>query len=411
MMISETFCILPWIHVSLNIVGTHRLCCHQSHSKKDIRRGDVGLKEYPQVAKTPIENVWNSESYVEVRKKMIRGEPIDVCSKCYREEKAGVTSHRQSTTAWFSSDIPEIDPCGYCSLDSIRYLDIKFGNKCNLKCRMCNAGVSSAWIPEEKKYHIRKLDNIEELENLTWCYEDMFWDNLQKMIKSCTVIHIAGGEPLFEVDQQIKFLKMCIDEGVAKNIDLKYNTNLTMDFRIFEKYWRLFSSVTLKMSIDGFGKVNDYIRYPSKWKTISKNLKASYDLSQRKESSFKLQIFSTVGVYNIFDMVNLFEYLKQFKVFPSLNILNDPRYYNLKVLPENKKEKATVILREWYSNNIEWLTKNDIFDYHLKIEKTIEYMCQEDWSYLFPTFLKQMHKLDRIRNQRMEDYIPEVCDE
>ncbi|MHA1817059.1 MAG: SPASM domain-containing protein, partial [Candidatus Heimdallarchaeaceae archaeon] len=153
-MISETFCILPWIHVSVGIVGNHRLCCYQSQDKKDADSGDLKIKGNLKIDKIPLEDIWNSEMYREVRKRMIRGEPIGVCSKCYREERSGVTSYRNLANRQFSSNIPEINSDGMCSLDSIRYLDIKFGNKCNLKCRMCYAPVSSSLIAEEKRYGV-----------------------------------------------------------------------------------------------------------------------------------------------------------------------------------------------------------------------------------------------------------------
>ena len=177
-MINKTFCALPWVHVAVKTSGRFRLCCNQSTLPKDIEIG--GYLKGKSATDTPVEVMWNSKSYRELRKRMIKGEPSGPCGRCYREEESGMKSARISNNNdWFDS-IGDIDPDGFASLDSIQYVDVRLGNKCNLKCRMCNSYASNRWINDEKLLHLREVPDhdLKMLEKLDWYKSDDFWENL-----------------------------------------------------------------------------------------------------------------------------------------------------------------------------------------------------------------------------------------
>lgn len=411
-MISKTFCAIPWVHLAINTRGTFRLCCNQSYLSEDVKKG--GYLESHYSDKETVEDMWNSDTYKDVRLKMLKGEKLGPCSKCYREEELGMRSARLIHTDEYFPGMDEIDPHGECSVDSIKYVDVRLGNRCNLKCRMCNAYSSDQWIGDERLTHARGIseEDLQQLEEMDWFEKDFFWDNLLSAMDNCEVLYFSGGEPTLFAEKQFNLFDKCIEKGIAKNILLRYNTNLTIPFNKFEKYWLQFRHMRINCSIDGVGKVNDYIRYPSTWRVVEKNFLSVYNKTQEKDSRVSMNVMTTVQMCNIFDLVNLFNYLKPFKLFPLLNILNQPGHYNIRVLNQEQKDKVGNEIMTWYEDNREWLIKHDR---HLKtyekLPKVVDYMHKEDWSHLYPDFAKETETLDKMRNQRVEDYVPELTDE
>jgi sulfatase maturation enzyme AslB (radical SAM superfamily) len=84
-------------------------------------------------------------------------------------------------------------------------------------------------------------------------------------------VYFAGGEPLM-IREHKWFLEEIIRQGYADKILIRYNTNgLLVDDEIIE-LWKKFKKVKVGFSIDAVGDRNYYIRYPSDWVTIERNL-------------------------------------------------------------------------------------------------------------------------------------------
>jgi radical SAM protein with 4Fe4S-binding SPASM domain len=139
---SNTFCILPWIHVYANADGTVHPCC-------------IGDYRYPlgNLQKESLEEVWNNENYKRLRRNMIEGKECKECTACYAAEQYG-SSFRTHSNTQFEKYLPMKDITNTDgSLDEItlRYLDVRWSNICNLKCRSCSATYSSSWAKEDRK--------------------------------------------------------------------------------------------------------------------------------------------------------------------------------------------------------------------------------------------------------------------
>ena len=77
---NKSFCPYPFYHSYIGSRYERKLCCVSD----DIEGYD----------KTSQEEFWNSDYMKEVRQKMILGEKIDVCGRCYDFEKLGLKSLR-----------------------------------------------------------------------------------------------------------------------------------------------------------------------------------------------------------------------------------------------------------------------------------------------------------------------------
>ena len=90
---SETFCVLPWIHLATHPNGTATLCCQVDtinglgFAKNDGKVLDLNETQ-------DIEAFLNSKEFKKTRLQMLNGEKPLACSKCFEHELSGAKSKR-----------------------------------------------------------------------------------------------------------------------------------------------------------------------------------------------------------------------------------------------------------------------------------------------------------------------------
>jgi molybdenum cofactor biosynthesis enzyme MoaA len=381
---SNTFCVLPWMHLATDPNGNYRVCCNSIPGENRIRSNN---DEPYKIFKNSIEDAWNSDFYKNIRKQLLNNERPAICQRCFREEDAGIFSARQSANRrWiedkeYTSDAPL----------NIRYVDIRLGNLCNLKCRMCNPYASNQWVDE---WHLinesLSESEVDRLSKMTWPENTKTWENLFSIAHSVEEIYLTGGEPTI-IKEQHTLLDFFIDNGTAKDKILKYNTNLTNIPSHLISKWEKFKLVRLNCSIDAVGKLDRYIRYPSNWNAVEKNF-----LKLRKLKNVAIEIHCTVQMYNILKLDELIDWALPFNHKIYFNILNHPEELNIRVLPKYLKEKAESKLQKYL---------------HLeKVQGIIDYMNTEDWNNRFDEFLKYTNVLDNSRSEKLTDIVPELLE-
>ena len=257
---------------------------------------------------------------------------------------------------------------------------------------MCNPYASNQWVdewnmiedplPEEE---LRRLDT----DTMTWPNKRMVWENFMNVADTIEEIYLTGGEPTLAL-AQYRLFDFLIERGLNENITLKYNTNLTNIPQRMIDYWDKFKRVKLNCSVDAYGPLNRYIRYPTNWKLVDKNLARFIEME--KTSGVRVQIHTTVQIYNILHLNTWFDWIQKFDKFVYLNILNHPEYLNIRVLPTELKQLATERLENY---TIE------------KLDSTIDYMWAEDWHERWPDLVKYTTTLDASRKENIKDVVPE----
>jgi molybdenum cofactor biosynthesis enzyme MoaA len=392
---SDTFCVLPFMHAAVSPTGSFRVCCNSNPKNNKIWKTEN--KEY-KMFRDDINEVWNSPSYKKIRKEFIDGKRPETCQRCFREEDAGIRSPRIGyNEKWFKDDVQVAEEI---PLD-VRYVDIRLGNLCNLKCRMCNPWSSSMWVKDWNKV----VDTAELAPNEPLSDEDLDWmeklgewpdrkgtgKNFVEIAHTIEEIYLTGGEPTLATSQYALF-DYCIENDLASNIKLKYNTNLTNVPQKMIDYWRHFKQVQLNCSIDATGARDRYIRYPSSWSKIEENFDQLNALP-----NVNIQIHCTVQVLNIVAMPELFEWIKSKDIAPEqmyLNILNHPESMNIRSLPQALKEQAVVNLLPYK----EWP----------KVMDTLTYMQSEDWyDKRWKEFVDFNLRTDELQKGNLLDACPE----
>ena len=441
---SNTFCVLPWIHFATRPNGDMRLCCSANASGAGENH-TVGLvkNEKGQPAnfgrETPM-SAWNNEYMKDVRLTMLEGKIPASCSKCIAEESRGVASKRiWETGSWMEDGIDVEELIKQTEEDGtvpekLVYLDLRLGHTCNLKCVMCSPHDSSQWVGEHKK--IYPLFQAKELkEQMSWDRKEFnnkwhenpdFWKEMYAQIPNLKQVYFAGGEPLM-IREHKWFLEEIIRQGYADKILIRYNTNgLLVDDEIIE-LWKKFKKVKVGFSIDAVSDRNYYIRYPSDWATIERNL---HKLDNTPDN-IQVSIATAIQILNIkhladfakwkisqnFKKVNLENTVGGIQAgggIVNMHLLYIPTFLSIRCLPEYDKEevrKSFADLATWLYTNYrqdEDFWKQNPYGWK-RWQAVLDFMDAEDHTHLLPAFKEYINTLDMSRNVSMEIAFPELA--
>lgn len=410
----KAFCVLPWLHSFVNIGGEYQVCCTSEEFHKGIP--DNSGKFFKIQDRPSLEEVMNSDFMKKVRLDMLDGKMPKLCSRCVITENMDGISRRILDNGKFSHLIDELIentlPDGTIPVN-IMCADYRLGNICNLQCRMCNPRSTVMWIKDwnnvKEKNEILDPSTLAEYSSYKWIDEDYLLEEFDEKIRGINLLHFAGGEPLI-APRMHEMLQICIDRGVADKIAITYNTNITKLPEKVLQLWKHFREVRILCSVDGYGKVNDYVRMPAKWDVIDKNLRFLDDNAKDLKLS-DIFLSTTVQAYNILNLDDLFEYLRGFKHInkvPNLVDLYSPDYLMSQVLPQDLKKRATERLTmlvpgldKLLPPGKEYLIEN--------IHQVIKFMNSKDLHpILWKEFVEFNRKIDEKRGMSMKECIPEL---
>jgi MoaA/NifB/PqqE/SkfB family radical SAM enzyme len=256
-------------------------------------------------------------------------------------------------------------------------------------------------------------EDLAKIRRYDWYNRPEIWEEFRARLPDLKQLHFAGGEPLL-VSEMGDFLQACVDEGLAGGIDLSYNTNLTVVPDRLKKIWPRFRAVKLMVSIDAFGALNEYIRHPSRWSVIDRNLR-DVDVGFREYGLTEVFLATTVQVYNVLHLRELYDYLLQFQNIarlPHLTDLHFPDHYRTQILPSEVKIEAqrrlTEILRISEQRFAEGLIPAEQARFIGDLRSSINFMIMTDLSGLLPEFRRVAESKDRLRGQDVYSFLPEL---
>lgn len=312
------FCILPFVHLHMETTGELTPCC-------------INRERMAHVSDGGLESLWNSEKFVQMRAAMLADTYVPGCEACYSQERGKGESLRTR----FNKQYEKFLPTATATVGQPVYFDLRFSNICNLKCRTCEHRSSSLWYEDAKALGLRTGDQA--VINATDDPESLL-AQLQKYIPNAVEFYFAGGEPLV-MEEHYRILKMLIDAG-RTDVRLGYNSNfMKTQFKgasVFE-YWRQFEDVNLSISLDAIDEAAAYVRKGTRFSSIVENRK----LLAERAPHVKVACTPTVSLLNIGSLTALLRFLLDTEFCPPdqilLNILENPRHYNIKAAPAHVK--------------------------------------------------------------------------
>jgi len=312
---NKTFCMAPWTHTYLSPQTERRMCCASREPAQSFKQYiDTGndAKEYKPLT---LKEHWNSDHMKSVRLRMMAGEELSECEVC-DHKLLNTDVYRSYWNQLFKDRVDEAfkttDDAGATTMQTISF-DYRFNNLCNFKCRMCGDMLSSSWEAETRK-------------NKTWSKESQPWmaSPLREQIikfqdtqvvqefvdavetKTIKEIYWCGGEPLMW-DMHWKAMQRIIELGFAKEVYIRYNTNLSRTslkgIKLFDllpefRDWQICSS------LDGTGEVGEYIRDGLNYEQWLRNFKEGMAVAK---TSREMRLDYTITMPGLLELKNMFD--------------------------------------------------------------------------------------------------------
>jgi hypothetical protein len=312
---NKTFCMAPWTHTYLSPQTERRMCCASREPAQSFKQYiDTGndAKEYKPLT---LKEHWNSDHMRSVRLRMMAGEELSECEVC-DHKLLNTDVYRSYWNQLFKDRVDEAytttDETGATTMQTISF-DYRFNNLCNFKCRMCGDMLSSSWEAETRK-------------NKTWTKESQPWmaSPLREQIinfqdtqvvqefvdavetKTIKEIYWCGGEPLMW-DMHWKAMQRIIELGFAKEVYVRYNTNLSRTSLKGIKLFDLlpeFQDWQICSSLDGTGEVGEYIRDGLNYEQWLRNFKEGLAVAK---TSREMRLDYTITMPGLLELKNMFD--------------------------------------------------------------------------------------------------------
>ena len=392
----DKFCVLPWISLEASPIGTVRPCCLADDELVD----NSGVKF--SLLKANFADIQNSTAMRTLREQFLAGQKPQTCRKCWNEERAGRTSKRMHTL----DRMKHMGITSEWTLDAkpLMFLDLKLGNICNLKCRICGSWSSSTFAAEELK-NLPTDQNPKENHHYfmiragAWPRENtVFWNEMDQVVDQIRYIEFTGGEP-FMIQEHFGMLQRLVDKGIAGNIEIHYNTNGTQWPEQAEEIWKHFKTVEIAFSIDDVEERFEYQRSNAIWLAVNSNIEKFRELRTR-HSNIKLQVCCTVNVFNVYYLETVAQWItKQNFDFVYWNIMHDAYYFSISTLPESAKQKIALRLE----------TAEVSKSHKEEFKRIVDFM--NNGTSLDGSILKmRVADLDRKRQQNLAQVEPEMAE-
>jgi len=347
------FCNIPWKEVHINADGTYHTCGAQTNKISGTLEAEIY-----NVHTMTIPEWINSQHQITARNKKLQGQSEALCAMCYHEESLGSSSKRVKENLKSRISVDRFDADYQSSPDyplfkfstenqgrtdnlSPESYHISLGNECNLACRMCGPTASSRIAVEliqQKAYSGPARMNWTENEN-SWNHVVDYicrTDNLR-------FVHLIGGEPLMNP----RFENL-IDRLLAANktnIYLGFTTNGTIFNEALMHKLNAFRHVDVGVSIECWGRLNDYVRRGSGTQTVLDNI--DLYLKHRKQAHVYVTLRAVPSALTVHTLDELYRWCITRRLDVMTNILVEPEYQQIRHLPLDIKARLLKQYQAW----------------------------------------------------------------
>lgn len=320
---NKTLCMAPWTHTYLSPQSERRLCCASREESQSFKQYiDTNSKASPYNPQK-LEEHWNSEYMKKIRLDLLAGKEISQCEVC-NNKLLNTNVYRDYFNNLFNyveeDAIKNTAEDGTYNNLPISY-DYRFSNLCNFKCRMCGGMLSSSWEAEERK------NNAFNPADKPWMSEPLrteiknFQDGqvvkeFMEAVESKRLreVYWVGGEPLmYEIHWDS--MKRMVDINLAHLVWARYNTNLSRikwkGIDLFKDLLVHFRNWEVCASIDGTGKIGEWIRTGLKWEQWLDNFKYGRSFAQTPR---QIRLDLTITTPGLFTLKEMFDLSKELNV-------------------------------------------------------------------------------------------------
>tara|TARA_Y100000296_G_scaffold71719_1_gene87444 strand:+ start:357 stop:1547 length:1191 start_codon:yes stop_codon:yes gene_type:complete len=373
----EGFCILPFVHMEIQIQGQVHVCCHTNQPQ------DMG-----NLHQQDLQSVWQGDQLKDFKRHILSAQTQknSHCKDCFYYESLGAKSWRQYENENWSLYIDDV--LAGRAPSQPKSLSLRFSNLCNFSCRTCRPATSTGWFKDalflnpHGQYH--KVTSTPSNKSML--------SQIEPYLKGLTQIHFVGGEPLMESEHYDILERLA---SVNPDIEITYDTNLSilsLGDREVIPLWNQFKKVNLSASIDGLGEKGEFIRKGLDWNSFLKN----WNRVKEEAPHVRLMNNFTLSVYNMFHVLEFIEFIHESDFYHgqdlkdfSVTLVEEPKWQSLQILPPDLKKE----LRRRYQN----FPLRHMGRVAEDLDNAISYMEGADQSQLLGIFRNFNKKLDLIR--------------
>ena len=337
---NNTFCSWPFRAIALKNFSGNKLdvawpCCMMGN--KTTISTDWDKLKIKDVHTLSPEEIFRHPRMDVLRQNLLNGVKDSACVTCWELEDKGVQSFR-----YFSENISQDEINNPTLVD----IDITTSGECNLRCRMCSPGASNSLMIDNKFFKANNLlDNFKKAADGWWMEAPDFrptasmqWDWIMNNTDKITTLRISGGEPYYDT-KTIKLLNRYIETGAAKNTRILGITNGTVMTDDVIDMLNKFKHTMNSFSVDGHGKIYDYVRYPSTFAVLDQSMR-NYISNIKNKVGFQVNItLSALNVSSIVDYINWARSLTNDTQIVVAQLLTQDRGTSLYRLPVHILEK------------------------------------------------------------------------
>lgn len=323
----KNFCVLPWYSREIQLAkGTESVCCW--------------LTGKPNID--------------DLKKDILADTSPSACIRCRINETKGLESRRQMENRFLDfaidRDLTKIKEDVQQGKFESLLLQIHVGTLCNSTCVTCGSNASTSWQALENNQRSIKIESSEVDKNFESIKNSIDWKNVKR-------INLLGGEPLL-IRKSFDILN-CLLEVNNTNCLISFVTNGSVKLNSQQKdLLEKFTNIQCCVSIDGIGKMFEYVRYPLKWNTLLDNLE------QYKTVFDEVVVSFTVSNLNYHARLQIISWFNEHNLLYIENYVQYPEYFNYQVQPGHR---------------------------------------------LWQEFVKQVRYQDSIKKISISDYIPEIA--
>jgi hypothetical protein len=435
---SQSFCPEAWSQIEIDAEGDFKICCLANYDE-DFGMARDDNDRVMNVATDSIEDALNSKTHREHRLQMRENIKPKRCRSCYDSEDStkisewGESSNRGRSkrqrvindTAKIITDYVTVDTADQFTnndgsvTSKIVNLDLRFGNLCNQKCIMCSPQHSSLWYEDwgkisegRKDYNrepgvykkgkyktyplIQDSQGRTKMQGLTpWWETDAWWEKFDKISPDLKYIYFTGGEPLLVPAMQ-ECLDRLIANGYSKNIQLRFDTNLSVINNHVINKWKNFKDIHLCISVDDTDERYNLIRNPGNYNRFIENIKTL------KDNQIPIHYFSScIGIASPYSVKRVIDLAEEFGVDTYFRFLEGPNWLDIRNFPKSAKLEIIETIKSFGGNSRyqRW--------YKAEINLLTKYIDHENQAYI-QEFVRVMDILDSNRNTNWRTTLPDV---
>jgi MoaA/NifB/PqqE/SkfB family radical SAM enzyme len=364
--VPDTICPLLWTHLEIKNNGNISPCCIQEDSLGNIIDHTLA-------------DVFVGKTMQLLRTSFLNGELPSGCGVCWKNEADGVVSNRQRHYDLLSRDLL----VNYINSPKLVSLDLKAGNTCNFKCRICGPTASSLWAQETQTIPLVKS----AFRN--WADEGTPFQEIFDHISTLNNYDFYGGEP-FLIKSLTLLIEKIVKSGRAPDVRLHYNSNGSIYPEHLLAHWKNFKHIDLHFSIDNIGKKFDLER-GGNWNQVNYNIQR---LLQKKLPNLKISIMPVISAMNVLYIDELFAWAQSLGLDINPLYLQKPDEFSIERLTSAAKH---LVLSKYQNSNDPELQK---------IVALIESSNGSDGK----KFVERTRQLDVLRNQSFHNTHREIAE-